>query len=99
MYEGVVPLYEQARPCILGRRSEHDPHPESVHTTFLLSWQAVKERNPLAGRMLQCAAFLAPDRIPEEIIAVGIILSEQETKIDMFHLDKVFGLLYRYVTR
>jgi len=46
-------------------------HPESVATTFLLSFEKVKRVNPAAAELLRLCAFLHPDAIPEEIITAG----------------------------
>ena len=39
-------------------------YPESVATTWLLSFQRVEAANPLAVELLQLCTFLAPDAIP-----------------------------------
>ncbi len=46
-------------------------HPDSVATTWSLSFQRVQERNEAAADLLRLCAFLAPDAIPEEIITAG----------------------------
>lgn len=46
-------------------------HPESVATTFLLSFEKVQRVNPAAAELLRFCAFLHPDAIPEEIITAG----------------------------
>ena len=48
-----------------------DDHPDSVATTWSLSFQCVEEKNPAAADLLRLCAFLAPDAIPEEIITAG----------------------------
>ena len=53
------------------RRSLASDHPESVVTTWLLSFARVEERNPAAADLLRICAYLAPDAIPETILTRG----------------------------
>ena len=46
-------------------------HPESVATTWLLSFQKVEHINPAAAELLRFCAFLHPDDILEELITTG----------------------------
>src|SRR5258708_14025315 len=46
-------------------------HPESVATTWSLSFEQVEQRNPAAPDLLRLCAFLAPDAIPEELLTQG----------------------------
>jgi tetratricopeptide (TPR) repeat protein len=46
-------------------------HPQSVATTFALSFEKVERANPAAAELLRFCAFLHPDAIPEEIITDG----------------------------
>ncbi len=52
-----------------GRTSQN--HPESVATTWSLSFTQVEQLNPLAADLLRCCAFLAPDAIPEQLLLDG----------------------------
>src|SRR5262249_34938833 len=65
-------LYQQRTSPLLQRRgaSGHD-HPESVTTTFSLSFEKLKTLNPAAIELLEFCAFLHPDAIPEEMITGG----------------------------
>ncbi|TMC19056.1 MAG: TIR domain-containing protein [Chloroflexi bacterium] len=65
-------LYQQYSSLFLKRRgaSGHD-HPESVATTFSLSFEKLKTLNPAAIVLLEFCAFLYPDAIPEEIFVGG----------------------------
>ena len=65
-------LYQQRSAPLLKRRgaSGHDP-PESVATTFSLSFEKLKTLNPPAIELLELCAFLHPDAIPEEMIISG----------------------------
>ena len=48
-------------------RSSHD-HPDSVATTWSLSFERVTQQSAAAADLLRLCAFLAPDAIPEEIV-------------------------------
>ena len=65
-------IYQNHRQKLLARRGEQTtnyPHP--VATTWLLSFQKIQQANPAAAELLQLCAFLAPDRIPEELLTEG----------------------------
>jgi len=54
------------------RRGVVSDHPESVTTTWSLSFQKVEQQDAAAADLLRFLAFLAPDAIPEEIIFAGV---------------------------
>ncbi len=66
-----VQLYQQERDSLLNRRgavaSKDGGHPQSVATTFELSFAKAREQYPLADDILHFCAFLHPDAIPEEL--------------------------------
>ena len=65
-------LYQTRRAELLARRGGVAPdHPESVTTTFSLSFRKVAQANPASIELLKLFAFLHPDAIPEEIITEG----------------------------
>jgi tetratricopeptide (TPR) repeat protein len=65
-------LYRQRRAELLRRRGGFSPpHPESVATTFVLSFERVASASPAAADLLRLCAFLYPDAIPEEIFTEG----------------------------
>jgi tetratricopeptide (TPR) repeat protein len=64
--------YRQHRTELLKeRRGLVADHPESVTTTWSLSFRCVEARNPAAADLLRLCAYLAPDAIAEEIITQG----------------------------
>lgn len=63
-------LYQQRHTALL-HQHRNDLYPETVTTTWTLSFKRVEERNPAAADLLRFCAFLAPDDIPEEIFAQG----------------------------
>jgi len=65
-------LYQSRRQDLLRRRGRLvTDHPDTVATTWSLSFQKVEQENPVAADLLRLCAFLAPDAIPEEIISEG----------------------------
>src|SRR5690242_8262567 len=46
-------------------------YPHSVATTWSLSFQKVQQANSAAAELLELCSFLAPDRIPEELLRDG----------------------------
>ena len=74
-------------------------HPESVATTWSLSFEKLKTVNPATVELLRFLAFLHPDAIPEEIITsgaaeLGAIL--EPIANDPFSLNAVIRELLRY---
>lgn len=62
-------LYQRHRHVLLARRGgQATGYPESVITTWSLSFAQVERTNPAAAELLQLCAFLAPDHIPEELL-------------------------------
>ena len=65
-------LYQTHRHALLARRGRQATgYPESVATTWSLSFKRVEEKNPAAIEFLRLCAFLAPDHIPEELLTKG----------------------------
>src|SRR6266566_8354910 len=65
-------IYQKHRFALLARRGKQAAHyPESVATTWSLSFQHVEETNPAAAELLRLCAFVAPDQIPEELLIEG----------------------------
>ncbi|MBV9689866.1 MAG: toll/interleukin-1 receptor domain-containing protein [Ktedonobacteraceae bacterium] len=69
---GYWQIYQQQRANLLQeRRKLVADHPDSVATTWSLSFQSVEQKNAAAAELLCLCAFLAPDAIPEEILMEG----------------------------
>jgi tetratricopeptide (TPR) repeat protein/transcriptional regulator with XRE-family HTH domain len=65
-------LYQSQRKALLNRRgTQTTNYPDSVATTWSLSFQKVEQANPAATELLRLCAFLAPDHIPEELLTDG----------------------------
>src|SRR5439155_3479872 len=59
-------LYKTHRTDVLARHSRLLlDYPETVATTWSLSFQRVEQQSPAAADVLRLCAFLAPDAIPE----------------------------------
>jgi tetratricopeptide (TPR) repeat protein len=65
-------IYQQHRTTLLAQRqAQGADHPESVASTWSLSFARVEEANPAAADLLRLSAYLAPDAIAEEILTQG----------------------------
>lgn len=93
-------LYATHRKDLLARRSNLLLHyPETVATTWSLSFRRIEQQDSAAADVLRFCAFLAPDAIPEELLTRGA--AELGTALsplpgDPFRLNEVFGILRRY---
>ena len=57
---------------LLARRGQQATgYPDSVATTWLLSFEQVAASNPAAAELLRLCAFLDPSAIPEELLTEG----------------------------
>lgn len=93
-------LYQSRRKELLQRRG-HTPsdHPDSVATTWSLSFQRIEQTNPAAADLLRMCAFLEPDAIPEEILregcmTLGSLMQSVATNVLAFH--EACEELYRF---
>jgi tetratricopeptide (TPR) repeat protein len=97
---GYLDLYRQERSVLLTRRGGLiEDHPESVATTWSLSFEAVERMNPAATDLLRLCAFLDPDAIPEELLrvgaaAIGPVLAT--VAADALRLNLAIEALWRY---
>ena len=93
-------LYQTRQVELLQRRGilETD-YPDSVMTTWSLSFEKIQQVNPAAADLLEMFAFLDPDVIPEDIITEGA--SELGPKIqaiatEPIKLNEILGVLRNY---
>jgi len=93
-------LYREQRTELLrSRRGLVDDHPESVATTWALSFEHVERRSPAAADLLRLCAFLAADAIPEELLTeaaeeLGDILAP--VAADAYLRDQAISVLRAY---
>ncbi len=76
-----------------------DDHPESVATTWSISFAEVERLHPTAADLLRVCAFLDPDAIPEELIVggaaeLGPYLADSAP--DALALNQAVGALWKY---
>jgi energy-coupling factor transporter ATP-binding protein EcfA2 len=93
-------LYRQRRAELLKRRGGFGrDHPESVATTFALSFERVASANPASADLLRLCAFLHPDAIPEEIFTEGapeLGPNLSATAADPLKLNDTFAEILKY---
>jgi tetratricopeptide (TPR) repeat protein len=98
-------IYQDHRKELLARRgAQATSYPDSVATTWSLSFEKVEQANPAAAELLRLCSFLAPDSIPEELILDGSdqwspLLQEAATDLFTFHGMMEELLKYSLVTR
>jgi tetratricopeptide (TPR) repeat protein len=64
-------LFRDRRRELLERGQPSQDYPDTVATTWELSFQKVKEESPVAADLLNLCAFLAPNDIPKELLVEG----------------------------
>lgn len=93
-------LYQNHHQALLDRRGTlATDYPHSVATTWLLSFQKVQRANPAAAELLHLCAFLAPDRIPEELIRHGAVYWPpllQQAVADLFTFQQTIAELLKF---
>jgi len=93
-------LFRTHRQALLQRRGRFSTeHPESVATTWSLSFEQVQHQSQAAAELLRLCAFLDADAIPEEIITQGASQLGPLLELlvsDQFMLDEAIALLQRY---
>jgi tetratricopeptide (TPR) repeat protein/transcriptional regulator with XRE-family HTH domain len=93
-------LYHNHRNALLARRgAQATNYPDSVATTWSLSFQKVEQAHPAAAELLHLCAFLAPDHIPEELLTNGAphwppVL--QQAAADPFAFDQMLEALLAF---
>src|SRR5439155_22534924 len=64
-----------------------------------LSFQKVEQQSPAAAELLRLCAFLAPDKIPEELIRGGAAYWNpllQDAATDLFAFNEMIELLLKF---
>jgi hypothetical protein len=64
-------LFRTRRQELLRRGHSSQEYPDTVATTWDMSFQKVKEASPAAADLLNLCAFLAPDDIPKKLLVEG----------------------------
>ncbi|HJT56217.1 MAG TPA: tetratricopeptide repeat protein [Ktedonobacteraceae bacterium] len=100
MLSDYLSLYQTRNTDLLKERGSASwDYPESVATTWSLSFEKVTQANPAAAELLNLCAFLYPDAIPEEIILEGAAELNplfQSLATNPLQLDNTFKELRRF---
>ena len=93
-------IYEQHRITLLTRRGKQaSNYPNSVATTWSLSFEKIEQANPAAADLLRLCAFLAPDHIPEELLRMGAThwsSTLQEAVTDLLTFNLMIEELHKF---
>ncbi|MDQ2902131.1 MAG: tetratricopeptide repeat protein [Chloroflexota bacterium] len=93
-------LYGTRRKELLLRRGKFPiDHPDSVATTWSLSFQQVEQESQVAADLLRLLVFLNPEAIPEEIMTLGAAELGPVLGVavkDPLQLNTIIELLLRY---
>jgi len=90
--EDYLDLYKTHHKELLARPSRLMlDYPETVGTTWSLSFRQIEQQSPAAADLLRLCAFLAPDAIPEELLMRDIAEAG-----DPFKLNEALGVILRY---
>jgi tetratricopeptide (TPR) repeat protein/DNA-binding XRE family transcriptional regulator len=97
--EDYLSYYAEHRKDLLARPSRLLDYPQTVATTWALSFEQVQQESAAAADLLCLCAFLAPDAIPEEMLArgaaeLGPVLGAAAA--DSFKLNEALEVLRRY---
>ena len=97
---GYLSRYRTRRAKLLSLRGESiADHPQSVATTWSLSFEKVQQANQAAADLLRLCAFLHPDAIPEEIFTEGareMGATLAQVAADPLELDAIIRELRKY---
>src|SRR5581483_5352570 len=91
-------IYDQHHIRLLKERLNRE-YPESVVTTWTISFERIEAKNPAAAELLRLCAHLAPDAIPEAILTQGAEHLGQllgSTATDPLSLNKAIETLRDY---
>lgn len=98
--EDYLRLYATHRKELLARHSRLQPdYPETVATTWSLSFHLIEQESPAAADVLSLCAFLAADAIPEDLLTRGAAelgALPGAVVADSFKLNDVLEVLRRY---
>ncbi|GHO53832.1 helix-turn-helix domain-containing protein [Ktedonobacter robiniae] len=93
-------LYQTSRSQLLSLRGDTAMgHPDSITTTWSLSFQQIAQASREAADFLHLLAFLSPEAIPEEILTLRTNKPEPELQLaasNPLKLDAIIKLLMRY---
>lgn len=100
-----IQIYQANQYALLARRgTQASGYPDSVATTWDLSFRRIEQTNPAAAEFLQLCAVVAPDQFPEELLTQGAAFwpdALREAVADRFRLNQLLetGLSFSLVKR
>jgi len=89
----------RSRPAELQRRGKPLEYPDTVASTWEMSFERLVENSPAAADLLRLCSFLAPDDIPLEVLGRGAELLPQSLSslfVDPVALNDTVAALRRY---
>lgn len=92
-------IYTTHRKDLLKRSSRLlSDHPDSVATTWSLSFRQIEQQSPAAADLLRLLAFLSPDAIPEELLTPGAAAmgNPLASIADPLQFNETLGVLLKY---
>jgi tetratricopeptide (TPR) repeat protein/transcriptional regulator with XRE-family HTH domain len=90
-------LFQQVPDRLLDTHEPGHDHPLSVTRTFLLTFDQVAQRHPVAAKLLTMCAFLAPEDIPERVFLDGAdILGLEELTTNRLDFEETIKILLAY---
>lgn len=97
---GYLEQYRVRRAELLKYRGEFSSHyPESVATTWSLSFERIQKADAAAADLLRASAFLYPDAIPEELFVKGakeLGPVFQSLSLQTVPFDRIITTILRY---
>ena len=97
---GYLDLYQTHRTKLLERRGGMaSDHPESVATTWAISFEKIEGASPAAAELLRFCAFLHPDEISEELFTEGALEPASTLQLlaaDLFELNAAIEEILKY---
>jgi Tfp pilus assembly protein PilF len=92
-------LFEKRQRDLMQRGKPSTDYPDTIATTWSLSFQKVERENPAAAELLRLCAFFAPDDIPLKMLTEGakeLPESLTATAADDLLLDEALMALRKY---
>jgi transcriptional regulator with XRE-family HTH domain len=93
-------LYQGHRGTLLARRgTQVTDYPDSVTTTWSISFARLAQHNPATQALLHLCAFLTPDHIPEELLTEGAACWPpvlQQSIADLFRFNQLLQDLHSF---
>jgi tetratricopeptide (TPR) repeat protein/nucleoside phosphorylase len=98
--EYLTQLQQKAFALLQRRGATSREHPASLVATWSLSFEKIEQADPLAADLLRFCAFLAPDSIPQELLAAdgAPFVSQPDPHPTSFfsYFDEAIALLRRF---